>query len=174
MKDSTAAARQAIPTTAAGATEKLSSAALKKMGGGKGGKGGKSRSAKSHSRSSSVEWQDVELQSEAEEDRQHDKQRAAHRGQAGASSQKAGPPSDRAVAASAEYAESDNESELGISEADSHERSAEHATMPAPGTLLPPSVCQVNTTFADAMQYCTGSQANIHISKLAAMCTTGS
>ena len=168
VKDSTAAARQTIPTTAAGATEKLSSAALKKMDGGKGGKSGKSRSAKSHSRSSSVEWQDVELQSEAEDERQHDRQLAGHRGKAGGSSQKAGPPSDRAVAVSAEYAESDNESELGISEADSHERSAEHATMPAQGTLLPTPVCEVIAATKDmnaALHWLSSSEAPFKVVK---------
>ena len=118
------------------ASTKLSSAALKSLDGARGSKASKASSrasAKSHSRCSSVaEWQDVELQSEAEDEAHRDKA-AAIPHQSGPLSAKGRAAGTVAVAAS----DSDNDSELGIVEGEQHEQHVSvSSSMTARGELL--------------------------------------
>ena len=117
------------------ASTKLSSAALKSLDGAKGSKASKASSrgsAKSHSRSSSVaEWQDVELQSEAEDEAHHDKAAIPH--------QSGPPPAKGRAAGTAALAasDSDNDSELGIVEAEQQDQTVgASSVMTAQGELL--------------------------------------
>ena len=134
------------------ASSKLSSAALKSLDGGKGSKASKASSrasVKSHSRSSSVaaEWHDVELQSEAEDEVQHGKTAAGSR-QSGPFSAK----SHAAEAAARAASDSDNDSELGITEGEQQEQHAGSSFMSAHGKALFASrhVCCICTLLLDA------------------------
>ena len=122
-------------TATTATTAKLSSAALKTMEGEKSSKGRKA-SAKSHSRSSSVaasEWQDVELQSEAEDEGQQERQHERTVGQSGSPSDKSHVAVETSASAVSEYAELDNESELGIIESEERGQHAERSMMPVSG-----------------------------------------
>ena len=102
------------------ASTELSSAALTSLEGAKGSTAGEASSrasAKSHFRSSSVaEWHDVELQSEAEDE--------AHDRTAAVPHQSGLPPARGRAAGLAALAasDSDNDSELGITEGEQHDQ----------------------------------------------------
>ena len=113
----------------ASASTQLSSAALKSLDDPKRNKASNRASAKSHSRSSSVaEWDDVELQSEAEDEAHHDKE--SH--QSGRPPVKGHAADIAALAAS----DSDNDSELGIEGVQHDQHVSASSVMTAHGELV--------------------------------------